>query len=59
MWQAREAVSDFGEQWAKLATQSGIYAEETLEEEVVVIGDGAAWIWNLADQYFPGIGGDR
>jgi transposase len=20
----------------------------------VVIGDGAEWIWNLADQYFPG-----
>ena len=51
---SREAAPDFGEQWAKLATQSGIYAEETLEEEVVVIGDGAAWIWNLADQYFPG-----
>ena len=22
-------------------------------EEVVVIGDGAAWIWNLADEHFP------
>jgi len=20
----------------------------------VVIGDGAVWIWNLADQHFPG-----
>ena len=50
----REAAPDFGEQWAKLATQSGIYAEDTLEAEVVVIGDGAAWIWNLADQHFPG-----
>ena len=20
----------------------------------VVLGDGAAWIWNLADEYFPG-----
>ena len=23
-------------------------------EKKVVIGDGAEWIWNLADQYFPG-----
>jgi hypothetical protein len=22
--------------------------------EVVVLGDGAAWIWNLADEHFPG-----
>lgn len=51
---SRTAASDFGEQWAKLATQTGIYCDETLEAEVVVIGDGAAWIWNLADQYFPG-----
>ena len=50
----REAAADFGEQWAKLATQSGIYCDEKLEEEVVVIGDGAAWIWNLADEHFPG-----
>ena len=28
--------------------------ENTMEtEEVVVIGDGAPWIWNLADEYFP------
>ena len=50
----RAAAPDFGEQWAKLATQSGLYADDTPEAEVVVIGDGAAWIWNLADQYFPG-----
>ena len=33
----------------------GIYQDENrLEtEEVVVIGDGAPWIWNLADEYFP------
>lgn len=23
-------------------------------EKKVVMGDGAEWIWNLADQYFPG-----
>ena len=38
-----------------LAAQMGIYQDENrLEtEEVVVIGDGAPWIWNLADEYFP------
>ena len=50
----RAAAPDFGEQWAKLATQSGLYAPDVPEAEVVVIGDGAAWIWNLADQHFPG-----
>ena len=51
---SRETAPDFGRQWAKLATESGIYADDTPEEEVVVIGDGAAWIWNLAEEYFPG-----
>ena len=50
----RAAAPNFGEQWAKLATQTGIYRDETVAAEVVVIGDGAAWIWNLADQHFPG-----
>ena len=46
---------DFGQQVAALATQTGIYQDEnTIDtEEVVVIGDGAAWIWNLADEHFP------
>jgi hypothetical protein len=48
-----DAVS-FGEQWFALATASGIYHKETPDEEIVVIGDGAAWIWNLSEQYFPG-----
>ena len=49
-------AADFGKQLSALATQTGIYQdEETIEtEEVVVIGDGAAWIWNLADEHFPG-----
>ena len=51
----REAAPDFGEKWSKLATQTGIYAEATAAEEVVVIGDGAAWIWNLAEEHFPGV----
>ena len=53
---SRDGVADFQHQLAALATQTGIYqAENTMDtEEVVVIGDGAAWIWNLADEYFPG-----
>ena len=44
----------FGEQWFALATASGIYQDETDTEEVVVLGDGAPWIWNLSEEYFPG-----
>ena len=47
-------AASFGEQWFDLATASGLYKDETDTEEVVVIGDGAAWIWNLSDEYFPG-----
>ena len=53
---SRNSVADFQHQLAALATQTGIYRDEnTMDtEEVVVIGDGAAWIWNLADEHFPG-----
>ena len=51
---ARTDAVSFGSQWFDLATASGIYQDETDTEEVVVIGDGAAWIWNLAEEYFPG-----
>ena len=53
---SRSCASDFGEQLSALATQTGIYQDEkTIDtEEVVVIGDGAVWIWNLADEHFPG-----
>ena len=51
----RSPAEAFGHQLAALATQMGIYQnDETLDtEEVVVIGDGAPWIWNLADEHFP------
>ena len=48
-----DAVS-FGSHGFDLATASGLYQDETDTEEVVVIGDGAAWIWNLSEEYFPG-----
>lgn len=47
-------AASFGQHWFDLATASGIYKDETDTEQVVVIGDGAAWIWNLSDEYFPG-----
>ena len=52
---AESQAMDFGGQLAALATQTGIYQDEkTMDtEEVVFIGDGAAWIWNLADEHFP------
>ena len=52
---SRGAAKDFGHHLTALAAQMGIYQDENrLEtEEVVVIGDGAPWIWNLADEYFP------
>ena len=53
---SRSGVADFQHHLAALATQTGIYQDEktSADEEVVVIGDGAPWIWNLADEHFPG-----
>ncbi len=43
-------VTTFGRRlWAE-AAQRGVLAAD----EVVVLGDGAHWIWNLASDYFPG-----
>ena len=51
----QEQAADFGRHLSDLATQTGIYqnAAKLDTEAVVVIGDGAAWIWNLADEHFP------
>ena len=53
---ARESAAEFGRQLAGLSRKTGIYQNAaTLDtQEVVVIGDGAAWIWNLAEEHFPG-----
>ncbi|GAC1565139.1 MAG: hypothetical protein NVS2B7_39300 [Herpetosiphon sp.] len=40
----------FGSRLWLEAAQRGVLAAD----EVVVIGDGAHWIWSLADDYFPG-----
>lgn len=50
---SREAASDFGKELYKLAINSGIYQEDIDTQEIVMLGDGAAWIWNIAKEYFP------
>ena len=50
---SREAASDFGKELYKLAINSGLYQEDIDTQEIVMLGDGAAWIWNIAKEYFP------
>ena len=50
---SRSAAQHFGKALFSLATNSGIYQENIDTQEVVFTGDGAAWIWNIADEYFP------
>lgn len=45
-----QGVDVFGPLLGTLAHQQGHHAAQ----EVVVLGDGAAWIWQLAAQQFPG-----
>jgi hypothetical protein len=47
---AIENAEDFGERLYGEAVQRGV----RVAEKVVVIGDGAKWIWNLANLNFPG-----
>jgi hypothetical protein len=46
----RTALGGFDKLLYALACQSGL----SRAEQVVVIGDGAHWIWDLADEQFPG-----
>jgi|SRR5271157_599427 len=41
------------EQFGKLLWASGIQHQVDANEEIVFVSDGAAWIWNLAQKYFP------
>lgn len=45
-----ESASLFGWTWWLLAAQCGLRGAS----EVVVLGDGAVWIWNLAARFFHG-----
>jgi len=46
---AQETAESFGVRLYVAAGQSGVGDAE----EVVVIGDGAEWIWNVADHHYP------
>jgi hypothetical protein len=46
----RTAKGDFDTLLYGLARQSGLEQAK----EIVILGDGAAWIWKLADEHFPG-----
>ena len=47
---AQEPAQSFGSRLYMAAAQAGVQ----LAHETVVIGDGAEWIWNLADQHYLG-----
>jgi len=47
---AIEIASDFGKRLYREAWDRGW----SLATKKVVIGDGAEWIWNIADEHFPG-----
>ena len=43
-------ASEFGSlMWA-----TGVHHHAQLARELVILGDGAEWIWNLVDEHFPG-----
>lgn len=46
----RTTAEDFGPRLYTLAHQAGLLRAQ----QVVILGDGAKWIWNLADEQFPG-----
>jgi hypothetical protein len=47
---AIETAGEFGKRFYLEAWKRGL----SRAEKTVVLADGAEWIWNLADQYFPG-----
>ena len=54
---SRDSVADFRRQLAALATQTGIYQDENTMDTPRSRRHRRwrpAWIWNLADEHFPG-----
>jgi hypothetical protein len=41
------------EQFGKLLWASGLHQQVDAYEEIVFVSDGAVWIWNLVEKYFP------
>ncbi len=50
-WEVRAQEVSF---YADFADPEGFGRGLTQAEEVVAIGDGAHWIWNLVEEHFPG-----
>ncbi len=46
----RTALGDFGRRLYALAVQAGL----SRATQVVVLGDGARWLWRLVEEHFPG-----
>jgi hypothetical protein len=46
----RSALGDFGRRLYALALQGGL----SRAKQVVVLGDGARWLWRLVEEHFPG-----
>jgi hypothetical protein len=46
----RSALGDFGRRLYALAVQGGLRRAK----QVVVLGDGARWLWRLVEEHFPG-----
>lgn len=45
----RTALGDFGRHLYALAVQQGL----SQARQVIVLGDGAPWLWRLAEEHFP------
>ena len=41
------------ERFGSLLWATGVRRQANLARELIIIGDGAEWIWNLADEHFP------
>ena len=40
-------------EFGQLVWSSGVRCDAQLAQELVILGDGADWIWNLVDKHFP------
>lgn len=41
------------ETFGSLLWATGVQRQANIARELIIIGDGAEWIWNLADEHFP------
>ena len=50
---SRKDAARFGKELYELAIRCGMYQVDIDKQVIVFIGDGAAWIWKIVDEYFP------